>query len=166
MTSEHCLKLGAVGFVVAIYFPPAYAEGEHLTKVTKAGHDIAILSYARSNQNCEGIEPPGLYLDEPPKHGIVCFRHSKVKLQNAVVGNLTQCLGQSIRGVTIYYFPRSKYVGPDELRYTVIFPEKRHGVYAELTVIRDSADDGSVAASPMEYAQPTGPIPVCSPAVS
>jgi hypothetical protein len=137
--------------------------------VTKGDHEVNILGYARSNHNCEGIDPPSLFLDKPPDHGSVCFRPSKLKLQNAIVGNLTHCIGHKISGVTVVYIPQASYVGMDEVRYTVIFPEARHAVDVDLTVVPGqpqsaaslSGDGGSAA-----HKQLPGPMHACTALVS
>src|ERR1700753_3375249 len=69
---------------------PAWAQDQHLARTTKADRGINILGYARANQNCEGIDPPSLFLDKPPDHGSVCFRPSRIKLKEAIVGNLIE----------------------------------------------------------------------------
>jgi hypothetical protein len=131
--------LGTVAVVLisdVLMSSTCFAQDEHLTRTTKANEKISILSYARSNQACEGIDPPSFYLDKAPDHGVVCFRAGTVKLQNAIVGNLTHCIGKQIRGVTIVYVPQQGYVGSDEVRYTVIFPEARHSVFVDLAVVQ------------------------------
>lgn len=172
MAFRNHVNLWVFGSVlVALSFRPSFAEDQHLTKKTRVDHDVAILSYARANQKCDGIEPPALYLEKPPAHGFVCVRPAKVKLLDAIVGNLTQCLGRTISGVAVYYFPRSRYVGSDELRYTVIFPERRYGTAVEMTVDADAVNssDAGPAVADVGFTgppQPIGPMPVCSPGVS
>jgi hypothetical protein len=155
------------GAAVLVFYSYAHAQDQHLAKTAKADHDVSVLSYARSNQNCDGIDPPKLYLDKPPEHGAVCFRINQVQLQNTVVGNLTQCLGRKIRGVTIVYRSAAKYRGSDELRYTVIFPELSHHVDVGLTVVLDrpNASDTSlreINGSAEEGSQSPGPMPACT----
>ena len=133
------------------------------------GSDVWILSYARSNRSCDGIEPPGLYLDKPPEHGSVCFRPSKVKLVNVVVGDVAHCLGRAVAGISVHYFPRSRYVGADAFQYSAIFPETRQTTDVDLTVLPDSSSSLNTQRSGIgiiEYSQPPGPMPACSPAVS
>ena len=103
----------AIAGAAVLCFPSSIrAQDQHLARTAKADHDVSILSYARSNQDCDGIEPPKLYLDKPPEHGAVCFRTSQVQLHDTVVGNLTQCLGRKIRGVTIVYAQQRNTEGP------------------------------------------------------
>jgi hypothetical protein len=135
--------------------------------------EISILSYARANQRCEGIDPPSLYLDKPADHGSVCFRVSTtIRLLDAIVGNLTHCIGRQIRGVTVVYIPRAGYVGLDEVRYTVIFPQARHSVFVDVTVVpgQPTTESGNmvsgVGSFPIEAIQSQGPLRACIEAVS
>jgi hypothetical protein len=163
--------LGSVAVVLisdVLMSSTGLAQDEHLTRTTKANEKISILSYARSNQDCEGIDPPSFYLDKAPDHGIVCFRAGTIKLQNAIVGNLTQCIGKHIRGVTVVYVPQEGYVGPDEVRYMVIFPEARHSVFVDLAVVQGQAKSAvsGQGGLPVEVSQPPGSLPACIEAVS
>lgn len=112
----------------------ALAQDQHLTRTTVADRQVTILGYARSNPACEGVDPPSLYVDNPPEHGNLCYRESKVKLQEAIVGNLTHCVGRQIPGIVVIYVPQSGYTGPDSMRYTVIFPQARHVVFVDVMV--------------------------------
>jgi hypothetical protein len=155
------------GAAVVVFPSSTHAQDQHLAKTAKADHEVSILSYARSNQECDGIEPPKLYLDKPPEHGVVCFRPSQVRLQNTVVGNLTQCLGRKIRGVTIVYRSATKYRGSDEIRYTVIFPELSHHVDVDLTVEPDQSNVSDTSLREIngpaeEGSQSQGPMPACT----
>jgi hypothetical protein len=51
---------------------PVLAQNQRLAKTTTADRDVVILGYGRSNQNCESVDPPALYLDKPPDHGTIC----------------------------------------------------------------------------------------------
>jgi hypothetical protein len=151
----------------------AFAQDQRLARTTKMDREISILSYARANQSCEGIDPPSLYLDKAADHGSVCFRVSTtIRLQDAIVGNLTHCIGRRIRGVTVVYIPRAGYVGFDEVRYTVIFPQARHSVFVDLTVVpgQPTTESGNVVSGvgslPLEAIQPQGPLRACIEAVS
>ena len=68
-----------------------------------------------------------------------------IKINEAIVGNLKHCVGRNIRGVTVVYLPRWKYIGLDDARYTVVFPQARHSVYVDLTVLPDRSGSPSVA---------------------
>jgi|GraSoi2013_100cm_1033763.scaffolds.fasta_scaffold66802_2 hypothetical protein len=161
--------LAAIGALT--FCSPAVAQDERLTRTTKTAHDLVILGYARSNQSCDGVEPPALYLDKPPDHGTVCFRTNDVRLREAIVGNLTHCVGRKISGVSVVYFSRWGYIGSDDLRYTVVFPQARHGVYVDITVMPDQS--GSPGTMPSDISAPyaeapqlPGPIPACTAVVS
>ena len=149
---------------------PALAQDKRLAKTTRADHDVVILGYGRSKPNCESADPPALYLDKPPDHGALCFRTNDVKINEAIVGNLTHCIGRIIRGVVVVYLPRWKYVGSDEARYTVIFPQARHGVHVDLTVLPGQPSSPGVVQTdpggPYESPQLPGPIPACTSLVS
>jgi hypothetical protein len=148
---------------------PAWAQDQHLVRTTKADREINILGYARANQSCEGIDPPSLFLDKPPEHGSVCFRPSKLKLQEAIVGNFTQCVGRQVLGVTVVYIPQTGYSGTDEVRYTVIFPQARHVVYVDLSVVPGQPKPAGVAQGDGNFAadkQSQGPIRACTELVS
>jgi hypothetical protein len=149
----------------------ALAQNQRLAKATKADHEVVILGYGRSDQNCESVDPPALYLDKPPDHGTICFRVNDIKINEAIVGNLKHCVGRNIRGVAVVYLPRWKYIGPDHVRYTVVFPQARHSVYVDLTVLPDRS--GSPSAAPADISTPAaessqspGPIPACTALVS
>ena len=151
----------------------AFAQDERLARTAKMDREITIHSYARANQSCEGIDPPPLYLDKPAEHGSVCFRVSTtIRLQDAIVGNLTHCIGRTIRGVTVVYIPRAGYVGLDEVGYTVVFPQARHRVFVDLTVVpgQPATESGNavsgVGSPPVEAIQPQGPLRACIEAVS
>jgi hypothetical protein len=148
---------------------PASAQDQHLSRTTKADSEINILGYARANQSCEGIDPPSLFLDKPPDHGSVCFRPGKLRLKEAIVGNLTQCVGRQVPGVTVVYIPQAGYIGTDEVRYTVIFPQARHVVYVDLNVTPGQPKPAGVAQGDGNFAidkQPQGPMRACTELVS
>ena len=168
---EHpCLRcgLGAMLLVFDVLMcSSARAQDQHLARTTKAGHEIKILGYARANQGCEGIDPPSLFLDKPPDHGSICFRPSRLKLKEAIVGNLIQCVGRQVSGVTVVYIPQAGYTGTDEVKYTVIFPEARHVVYVDLTVVPGQPNSAGVAlGDPNFSADKQGPIHACTELVS
>jgi hypothetical protein len=168
--------VAGLGFAVALIFAllpstSVRAQDQHLAKTVKAGHAASISGYARSNGECEGVEPPGLYVDTPPQHGIVCFRTSKIMLREAIVGNLTYCVGRKIGGVTVVYLPRWKYVGADTTRYSVVFPEARRNIDVDLTVVPDRPDSpdqvpADINGPAVESSQSPGPMPRCTALVS
>ena len=44
----------------------AQASGQgHLTKTAIAGKEIFVDGYARSDSNCQGLEPPQITIDDP-----------------------------------------------------------------------------------------------------
>jgi len=169
-SSQRILGLAFVLMVMSGH-SSVLAQNQRLAKTTIADHDVVILGYGRSNQNCESVDPPGLYLDKPPDHGTICFRVNDIKINEAIVGNLKHCVGRNIRGVTVVYLPRWKYIGLDDARYTVVFPQARHSVYVDLTVLPDRPGSPSVAPADIntpaaESSQSPGPIPACTALVS
>ena len=81
-----------------------------------------------------------------------------IKINEAIVGNLKHCVGNgNIRGVTVVYLPRWKYIGLDDARYTVVFPQARHSVYVDLTVLPDRPGSPSVA--PADIITPAADFP-------
>jgi hypothetical protein len=146
---------------------PALAKDVHLTKTIEAAKAIVVSEHARSRDNCEGIEPPALYLDKPPDHGTVCFRPGNTTPAEIMTGNATQCLGRKIAGVRVIYLSRWRYTGRDELRYTVVFPEARLTIYLELHIVSNlPGSPGTVppdiSAPSGEASQSPGPMPECS----
>ncbi len=106
-----------------------------LSKSTKSAHDVFLEGYARVDNKCESIDPPGVTVDEPPEHGIGCSRHADVWMRNIVENNLPQCLHRKALGIHVIYLPRKGYIGPDKVRYTVQFPTVQHTVEVNLTVL-------------------------------
>lgn len=161
----------AWALVATSNFSPALAQDQRLAKTTRADHDVVILGYGRSNQNCESIDPPALYLEKPPDHGAICFRTNDITIEKAIVGNLTHCVGRKIHGIVVVYLPGWRYAGSDDVRYTVIFPQARHAVYVDLTVLPDrpsssGAVSTDIGASAAESLRLPGPIPACTSLVS
>jgi hypothetical protein len=142
-----------------------------LARTTKAAHGVFIEGYARTDNECESIEPPTVYVDKPPRHGIVCFRKADLRLRTTVENNLMHCLGRSAHGIHVIYMPRQGYAGPDTVRYTVHFPKTQHAVDVILTVLPDDQQPSNAAPSaggPVigDVSQTPGPLPVCAALVS
>jgi len=113
------------------------------------------------------MEPPEVYLDKPPDHGTVCFRVGNIKLAHITTGNATQCLGRKMSGVRVIYLSRWRYAGPDELRYTVVFPTVRESIYVELSIVSNQAGSSGtippdISAPSSEASQSPGPMPECA----
>ena len=140
-----------------------------LARTTKATHNVFIEGYARTDDKCESIDPPTVYVDKPPKHGIVCFRSADLRLRTTVENNLAHCLGRSAHGIHVIYAPRAGYAGPDTVRYTVRFPKTQHTVDVILTVLPDDRQpSGATPGGPFigDVSQTPGPLPVCTALVS
>ena len=58
--------------------PPALAQTQHLTRFAINPKEVEIQGYARSNESCDVLELPQIYLDVPPENGVVCGRFGKV----------------------------------------------------------------------------------------
>jgi len=73
--------VAAIGlFVLCV---PSLAQVQ-LSKSTKAAHDVFLEGYARTNDKCESIDPPAIYVEKPPKHGIICSRDADLLLRKTV----------------------------------------------------------------------------------
>ncbi len=161
-------SFGLSAFVVTIAalfaFVPAQAKAQdaHLKKTVQPSTSVVIRGYWRADKNCEPARPaPMPLLDKPPEHGVICFRHEGVTVHNVLFGNTQQCVGRQIFGINVVYQPWPGYSGPDEARYTVVFPRGRHSVLVDLTVL-----PGSTAAPTSEQLQSPGPMSECAALVS
>jgi hypothetical protein len=142
-----------------------------LARTTKTAHDVFVEGYARTDNKCESIDPPTVYVDQPPKHGIVCFRKADLRLRATVENNLAHCLSRSAHGIHVIYVPRGGYAGPDAVRYTVRFPKTQHTVDVILTVLPDNQQPSRATPPPSgpfigDASQTPGPLPVCTALVS
>jgi hypothetical protein len=149
---------------------PSLAQVQ-LWKTTKAAHDVFLDGYARTNNKCESIDPPTIYVDQPPKHGIVCSRNGDLLLRKTVENDLSHCLSKRAHGIHVIYLPRKGYAGPDTVRYTVRFPTVQHTVDVVLTVLPDDSQPRDVAPADIsapigDVSQMPGPLPVCAALVS
>lgn len=155
--------------IVAMSASSAVAEDMHFKTTTQAATNVALRGYWRADKNCEPREPPpALLLDKPPEHGTVCFRRDVVKMQNVVVGEgLQHCIGRQIRGLKVVYRSKAGYSGPDEVRYTVVFPKAKQTVLVDVTVQPGEfrSNDNPVA-PPDDPLQSAGPMPECAALVS
>jgi hypothetical protein len=141
-----------------------------LSKSTKAAHDVFLEGYARTDNKCESIDPPTIYVDKPPKHGFVCSKSASLLLRKTVENDLSHCLNRRAQGIHVIYMPRKGYAGPDAVQYTVRFPTAQHTVDVILTVLPDDlqsrksipADDNATGF----ISQTPGPLPVCTNLVS
>jgi hypothetical protein len=152
--------------VFVVICPPIYAQVP-LWKVTKAGHEVVIEGYARTNAKCEPIDPPALSLDQPATHGVVCWRPGTVWLRKVEEGNLAQCLRHVVRGIHVVYLPRGGYTGSDTVAYTVRFPGIDHPVRFDVTIEPDMAHSptsvpADISTPADENLQSSGPIPACT----
>jgi hypothetical protein len=145
------------------------AQVQH-SKSTKAAHDVFLEGYARTDNKCESIDPPTVYVDRPPKHGIVCSRNGSLLLRKTAENDLSHCLNRRAQGIHVIYVPRKGYAGPDAVRYTVRFPTTQHTVDVILTVLPD--DPQTRKSMPADgdaigfISQTPGPLPVCANLVS
>jgi hypothetical protein len=143
------------------------AHAEHLTRATKSYNEVTIGGFARWNSNCEPLESPQVYLDVPPKNGVVCARTSKGTAGKVREGKAGQCAGRPMRGINLVYLPRSGFTGIDVVRYTVKFTAISQTLDVDISVQSDQAATGNVGTSPSSEAPQTqGPVPVCVPLVS
>jgi hypothetical protein len=142
------------------------AHAEHVTRVTKRYSEVTIGGYARWNNNCDPIDFPQIYLDVPPKNGVVCARTSKGTAGLVREGKAAHCAGRPMRGINLIYLPRSGFTGVDVIRYTVKFTVISQTIDVDISVQSDQADTGNVGVLSADDPQIQGPIPVCVPLVS
>jgi len=168
MLSSLCPRL--LLFVAAldlfVLIVPSLAQVQ-LWRSTKAAHDVFLDGYARTNSKCESIDPPTFYVDQPPKHGIVCSRNADLLLRKTVENDLAHCLSRRAHGIHVIYLPRKGYAGPDTVRYTVRFPTVQHSVDVILTALPDypqppNAAPADTRAPIGDVSQMPGPLPVCA----
>src|SRR5450432_3871290 len=79
----------------------AYADEVRLSRAAANGYPYAIEGYSWVDPNCELSQLPPLNLDEPPKHGIVCY-----KIQDGLAKPpfaKPSCAGRMVKGATMYY---------------------------------------------------------------
>jgi hypothetical protein len=146
----------------------AYAQ-KQLSKAVTAGFYIVIEGYARTDSNCQAIDPPQFVIDQPPEHGTVCVRRGDVLVRSIVENNLTHCLGRKVSGVHVVYLPRRDHRGADHVRYTVRFPTVRHSLDVTLDVLPERPAlslPADISAPAGETRQPAGPMPACTALVS
>jgi hypothetical protein len=168
------LRLVAYGLVaLATSLLPcanAYAQRQ-LLKIVTAGHDVLVDGYARADNNCQGIDPPQIMIEQPPEHGTVCFRRDDLVLRTTMENNLVHCLGRKVSGFSVIYLSRRDYKGADRFRYTVRFPTVEHSIDVTLNVLPEwraslMAVPADVSAAAGETRQRAGPIPACTALVS
>jgi hypothetical protein len=144
------------------------AAAEHLTKATKSYNEVTIGGYARWNNNCDPIESPQIYLDVPPKNGVVCARTSTGTAGTVREGKAGHCAGRPMRGIKLIYLSRSGFTGVDVVKYTVKFAVISQTIDVDISVQSDQATTGIVRVPPSseDVPQTQGPVPVCVPLVS
>jgi hypothetical protein len=151
-----------------VFMGSTLAHAEHLTRATKSYNEVTIGGYARWNKSCDPIESPQIYLDIPPKNGVVCARTSTGTAGTVREGKAGHCAGRPMRGINLIYLPRSGFTGVDVVRYTVKFTVISQTIDVDISVQSDQTTTGNVGvpASSEDDPQTQGPIPVCVPLVS
>jgi hypothetical protein len=157
-----------VGGLCIVLVGSTLVHAEHLTRTTKSYNEVKIGGYARWNTSCDPIESPQIYLDVPPKNGVVCARTSTGTAGTVREGNAGHCAGRPMRGINVIYLPRSGFTGVDVVRYTVKFTVISQTIDVDISVRSDQATTGNVGvpATSADDPQTQGPIPVCVPLVS
>jgi len=158
-----------IASIAAVVSAPALAQMK-LSKSTSAGRAVHLKGYARTGPSCTGLDPPEIVIEQPPKHGIVCLRRDKMKLDRTIENDLKHCLGRIIRGFFVTYLPRRGYVGNDYVLYTVRFPTAQQLVQFDVNVLPfrsgSFAEPKDVSDPIEEKIQMPGPIPLCAVPVS
>lgn len=123
-------------------------------------------------RDCEAILPK-LELEEPPEHGVVCFRIEELARRDAAYSDSPPnpgCTNRSLTGVRILYVNKAGYVGNDRLRYRIVAtPSIIRNVSLDIqhwTGTQPGAETADTAGIKIETPQPRGPIPPCSPPIS
>jgi hypothetical protein len=172
MICRLCSRVGPIIVASGLFVlcVPSTAQVQ-LSKSTKAAHDVFLEGYARTNSKCESIDPPSVFVDQPPEHGIVCSRSADLLLRKTVENDLAHCLSRRAHGIHVIYLPHRGYAGPDKVRYTVKFPTTQHTVEVNLTVLPDDPQSRTVVPADIsapigDSAQKPGPLPVCAALVS
>ena len=166
-SSRHLLVIAAGCLVLC---SPLLAQVQ-LSKTVRAAQDSFIEGYVRRDTTCKPLDPPQLVIEQPPEHGIVCYKLADVLTQKPIGNNYTQCLGKKISGIHVRYLARGGYTGPDHVLYIVVFPDVRHKVEVNLNVL--PAKPNSSVNVPADISEPadekpqlSGPMPSCTVLVS
>src|SRR5262249_20152520 len=60
-----------------------YAQRQ-LSKAATAGRDTFLEGYSAADNNCQGLDPPEIIIDQPPEHGFVCLRRGDSLLKTTI----------------------------------------------------------------------------------
>ncbi len=164
-------SFGAALASILIFCAPSSAQDEKIIRVTSVAHDVFIKGYARANAICDALQPPPIYVDKPPWHGIVCSNVGSLWLDKRVTRRGAKCAGRKVKGIHVIYLPKAGYLGPDTIHFVVKFPAEDHGVAASVTVV--PSKPGEPPAVPSDISAPRGdkpqlpgPLPSCTALVS
>ena len=164
-----CAMLLTIASIAAVACAPALAQMK-LSKSTSAGRAVHLKGYARTGPSCTGLDPPEIVIEQPPKHGIICLRRDKMRVDAIIERDLQHCLGRIVPGFFVTYLPRRGYVGSDHVLYTVRFSTVQHSVQFDVNILPfrpGSFPEPKDISDPIdEKVQMPGPIPLCAVPVS
>jgi hypothetical protein len=143
----------------------AFAEDPcKLKDTTTASKELGVHGYVRTNETCEGKEPPEVDLNVPPMGGTACVRPGMVRLHHVSSDRFQHCIGKRVRGVFVIYIPFGGFTGLDTMQYTVR-TRSSQTYEAEITVEAGEAKAVGASSAPSELHK-AGPMPACPALVS
>lgn len=137
-----------------------------LKRATKSGQEVGVGRAIRWTRDCRSLRPR-LILDIPPAHGSVCSRPLTFAPKRNVVNDDQACVGKSMLGLQIFYFPQPGYVGPDTVDYVIEFPKKRFKNHVDIDVGSEpGAPAPKVDDKPLDSGKSGDIIAACAPLMS
>jgi len=141
----------------------ASAQDPYKLKAT-ASKELRVHGYVRTDETCQGKEPPEVDLNVPPMGGITCVRPGLVRLHHVSSDRIQHCIGKRVGGIFVIYIPFEGFTGLDTMQYTVR-TRSSQTYEAEITVEAGEAKAAGASSVPSEL-QKAGPIPKCPALVS
>jgi hypothetical protein len=157
----------ALALALAVFSLTAAASAEDpykLKNTTTAAKELRVHGYVRTDETCEGKEPPEVDLNVPPMGGTACVRPGTVRLHHVSSDRIQHCIGKRVSGVIVIYIPFGGFTGLDTMQYTVR-TRSSQTYEAEITVEAGEAKATGASSAPSEL-QRAGPMPACAALVS
>jgi hypothetical protein len=83
---------------------------------------VLLARYASFNATCKNVGFPKIEILRSPAHGVITTRP-----EPQIVGGwrvrATNCIGTSLMGLAIYYWPQANYQGTDEMTLGLFPPQ-------------------------------------------
>lgn len=151
----------------AALIPDAWAEEDQISKAGQVARSIIIREHAGWNEDCDGVEPPPVYLLSRPQHGKVCARNEQIKIASMYAGTQGQCIGRLVRGIRLIYQPESDFAGEDSLLYAVQYPAVLRTIAVKVLVAgyetrTSHVSPSDAAVSSKQTPRSMEPIPACT----